>query len=513
MKIVVKVCFDKHEWTFSIPCGTGDKTIKWLGMAASQRYSNAAPNGILRRRDDFCGISERAQYQVENVILPSGKIAHPGRYINESDLKDGDSVTVRLSSSLIVNSSNGSPDRSQWSTVAFSTAEVTDGNELASFQSELDLDEASKGKVDTLDGVSAEKHSRLNKEFMKKQRSNADFMRIVLESQMIDKKKCASEVAKMWGKVDGCIPRLNESDVGRIQEILAENWDVLLEMFSDYAVEMKMRQEQFLEFTSDAEFFSAYISATQSAKIFARVCDYMKVDEVFNLEHLVVALLLVAQAKFNDTMESKPQPKTSYDALAELFNNHMVPLARRSQYKSILKIEFCSDECLSLIREMYDDLQLLFTKYAAKLRDIPTTVPIEDITEILVLADLVAEPNAYEKTQKYLRDVRCGTINGCAIFRETMESYGLELIAEEFSFPEFVEVTARAGMMRFFDPDGANSADDDSETVERNTILHCMMRGVKAAIDGSNSSEEKLTRGGRSPLPGRGGARANHGRK
>jgi hypothetical protein len=38
MKIKAIIEFDSYEREFIIPCGTGDKTFKWLAIAASQRF-------------------------------------------------------------------------------------------------------------------------------------------------------------------------------------------------------------------------------------------------------------------------------------------------------------------------------------------------------------------------------------------------------------------------------------------------------------------------------------------
>jgi hypothetical protein len=48
MKLLAHV----HGLTFTIPCGNGDQTVKWLGMVASQRYSLLAPHGRQRMRED-----------------------------------------------------------------------------------------------------------------------------------------------------------------------------------------------------------------------------------------------------------------------------------------------------------------------------------------------------------------------------------------------------------------------------------------------------------------------------
>jgi hypothetical protein len=48
MKLVAHV----HGLTFVVPCGTGEQSVKWLGLVASQRYSLVSPHGRQRMRED-----------------------------------------------------------------------------------------------------------------------------------------------------------------------------------------------------------------------------------------------------------------------------------------------------------------------------------------------------------------------------------------------------------------------------------------------------------------------------
>jgi len=484
MKLKVRVVFGGNERTFSIPCGTGNKTIKWLGIVASQRYSNAAPNGSLRRRDDFCGITENAQYQVEHVYLPDGKIAHPGIMIFDSDLKDGDEVTVRLCSRLAVHNNTGTPTKTKWALLAFSTSNI-ENPYLNSTRSELcGHDEESEGEADVLIGAA-------NKSAFALIQAKAKFMRIILQSQMINEKKLAHKVDTVWPDIARGIPRLKIDDIEPLKRVLQANWDMLQDLFEFYVEGPYMSKDKFAVFIDDAELFPAYNTTQQCAKIFARTCSYAGVDEHhFSFTCLIIALFLAAQVKYNDTLEAGADALSSHAAMDELFVFNFVPLAERHQLQSILKYAFCSDECLANLRPLNDELQVVFNRYATRTQDIPVSLSLDDLTEILYHAGLVADGSDSSKAKFLYSQVRKSTIFGTDILPVSGAS-------TEVTFPEYVEMVARAGFQQFYDADPENGGDAeasetgnsaDGASLVNSSAVSCLVAGAKAVVDKNNSA-------------------------
>ena len=54
---------DDHQW-IKISVGSGDKSFKWLGLIAAQRFTLQTPNGSLRRRE------ARGQTAANSAFMP-----------------------------------------------------------------------------------------------------------------------------------------------------------------------------------------------------------------------------------------------------------------------------------------------------------------------------------------------------------------------------------------------------------------------------------------------------------
>lgn len=88
MRVLAKV----HGLQFTIPCGDGSQSVKWLGLAVAQRYALAAPHGRCRTREDA--------HLTQGFFLPAGVFKagaslHPTNRVGEV-CKDNDTLTVQL---------------------------------------------------------------------------------------------------------------------------------------------------------------------------------------------------------------------------------------------------------------------------------------------------------------------------------------------------------------------------------------------------------------------------------
>lgn len=466
MKIKAKLVYDSHERVFFIPCGAGDKSFKWLGMVASSRYSTAAPNGHLRRREELCAISERAQYQATSIILASGESPHPNETLNEY-LREGDEVTIQLCNTLNIDGETGTPAPSMWGSMAYSTSAVN-------------INPYMSGSLDSMDSEDENADERAStREANLISKSNAEFMRIVLASQMINTKAVANVVKTKWSPVAKHIPLLTDNESVLVEQIFAANWGKLLDLFANYAPEGNMNREEFLTFMEDSDVFKVINAKALAVRIYTKTCKLLNVDHTsFDLSSLLVALLLCAQAKYNDTLVKNNKCKNSYDALNELFTLNFVPLARRLQLASVLKDDFVSDECLSKLRAFYTELQVIFDKHAAKYRDIPTTIPLNDLTELLKGCQLIDAKETH-RVKIWHDEVRNGRLTFGREADVAPEAEAEPLLTSELTFPEFIEVIARAGYVKFYNHEvGAELNDSDP------SIIDCFLKGCGQAADG-----------------------------
>ena len=184
------------------------------------------------------------------------------------------------------------------------------------------------------------------------------------------------------------------------------------------------------------------------------------------------ALLLAAQSMYVDTLiSSTSSVRAPAEAFRVLIGQKILPIAHKYRLPFLIRETFCSDDCLWRMRELYDQLFLTFEKYAVKSnRDHPTTLTIEIMAEILYDAQLqeeqVGTPKAIAKTQALLVEVKKGIIVGRSRLDASDQSaesktFPITPPAEnEFTFSEYVDASARSGIIKYGSGDRALSLQD-----------------------------------------------------
>ena len=90
MKVTVVV----NGLTFTIPCGEGEQTFKWLSLVSAQRYALMVPHGRCRTRED--AHAKMGFYVPAQVMkFQTGEVMHPGNRLADH-CRDGDSLEVML---------------------------------------------------------------------------------------------------------------------------------------------------------------------------------------------------------------------------------------------------------------------------------------------------------------------------------------------------------------------------------------------------------------------------------
>jgi hypothetical protein len=498
MKVNVRVIFEKTEMVFEIPIGMGDKSFKWLGLVACSRFAACAPNGGLRRRDPpRRGITDKATHQPVEMALSDGQIPHPSALLYDF-CRDGDEVRVHLVDSQELVHGTGVPHRTQWSELAF-------GNK-APAANEGDASPSKRGGTGGAAGVDVitEEDHVYNEQ---QQRGRAQFMRILLKSQMSNPAAISEQVQQAWKTVRKAMPRITAEGEAEIISVLKDYWDMANDIFSYFAkitrgTQGKLPQEGFYQILYEGKIFPDDILKASHVRIFARACAAAENGDIqLSLGGLVVALILVTQAKYNDTFDETNAIVGPGQGLKDIFANYLKNVAERFEMKSVLKESFMSTHFLNQLREWHDELFAVFNKYAGRSRELPSSINYVDMTMMLYDAGLTeaeetdtkGNPISFEHVtvKKLLQEVRQGTINGRAVIDEAAANKngggGIPddiIPGDEFTYPEMVEAICRHSFNRYrgTKPDEYSGITTYFDYAGDLSIADCYVKGMVSVI-------------------------------
>lgn len=468
MKIKVRATLGEYERVFEICCGTGEtKTFKWLGNAVCQRFALSAPNGSLRHRDHFRGVTESAQHTCSEIRFTDGQMPHPSCIIADF-LKDGDEVGVILVTTMPLGRETGHAKTSKWSNEAFFSNGARDARDE---DSDLNVDEFDSAALVMI-------------------KSKANFMRLVLGSQMLNKLSISQEVQTNWGMVNEAMPRLGENSI-TFKEIFERHWLPFVEVFGYFAPDGQMTLANFTTFVQETGVFTAKsTSAKQASALFARihrrVCQSTRNSVSFDLSGFVVAIILCAQLRHSDTYEFESAVETASDSVLEILDKNIVAFTNEMNFPCVTKLVFCSDAVLFGLKAYHDELFTVFEKFAQKSHTLPTSLKCDHLAECLNVVGLLdgkAEVRK-EKARALHEESRSGRIFGRGRVNPMLDppKFVDEPTPEdELIFPEFVECAARAGVLKFLKtPQGMK------ENGESMSIAECMLRGVQMVTTALN---------------------------
>jgi hypothetical protein len=125
MRIAVNIVFGDVNHQCQLPVGDGNKTFKWLGLAAAQRFSLRSPHGTMRMREGR-GITSHDSSLIPNKISTTESVFYHPSAILKDHLSEGLVVTVELISRLPVDNL-GVPQLGRWAYIAFNVSEEKQG--------------------------------------------------------------------------------------------------------------------------------------------------------------------------------------------------------------------------------------------------------------------------------------------------------------------------------------------------------------------------------------------------
>lgn len=469
MKVNVLVKCNNEQQNMLISCGRGDKTFKWLGMVASQRYAQSIPNGSLRRRDtdSMRSSSSRTQRLPESMLLPDGEYAHPSELLTDY-IEDGDTVTCILSNQLPVTKLS-SPNGTKWATMAFT----------ASADQSQNFEEKEEEKPPL--------------EELRIQKMNASFMRVVLESQMIDDKKIARALDEVWEIVPRVMPRLSVEFSSALKAICSDYFSMLQSLFAHYASVSSGRMD-LLTFTTvmeESETFFQKDTEKLSSKVYERIIS-MSGESSLDFGLFIACLVLCAQTRHNDTLDQNTALKDPCGALRPLLSQNMLFLTNKLNLPCLVRAELCAEENLSFMRQYHGEIFLTFESYAnVLLRDLPLTITTEQMAEVLFDAGLIESASNIKIAENILQDTRKGLIKGRSVYYDPDDPNDADRFPDdEYTFSEFFEGIQRAGIIYYANgdnfPSGEIEGDDMSSHQEPLSMIESMLQGLEDVVAARN---------------------------
>jgi len=504
MKVTVRVIFDKQEVLYEIPVGMGDKSFKWLGLVTCNRFSDSCPNGSLRRRDPVRrGINEKASHQPVEMALPDGQIPHPSALLYDF-LSDGDEVKVHLVDSQNLSREDGTPLDNEWTKLAFKTnssrgSAINEGN---------DGDNNASGSGGSASGADMEISDGDQRYTPQQQHGRAQFMRILMKSQMPNHTVIEDAVeGGIWKVVSKAMPKLARPLTKELKAVFVEHWDMLTEIFRYFCKISngpagRLPKDGFYKMLSEASVYPENELKDIYVRVFDRALGATDPREAtLSLGGLLVALVLCAQTKYNDTFNESNMDLDAAAGLQDILNDFYA-VAERCDMKSMLKSVFISTPALNQVREWHDELFAVFNKYAGRTKELPSSMSYKDFTDMLydgkltdpTETDTKGNPVSFEHdtAAALLASVREGSINGRPERKDdsteskSSSSSGLpdDVIPEdEFTYPEMVEGICRHSFNKF----RGTKPDDDGnydffDYVGDLTVLDSFIKGLVMAI-------------------------------
>jgi hypothetical protein len=134
-------------------------------------------------------------------------------------------------------------------------------------------------------------------------------------------------------------------------------------------------------------------------------------------------------------------------SLQTIITNNISILVQRLNLPCMLRIIFSQDVVLYKFRKFYDSMMTIFHKYACKtLHELPLSITDDQMYEILIQSNLMTTTDKKIVVRMIRDSTRSWEIVGRC---EAIEGSLYYVSPDEFTFPEFFEGVARAGVRKY----------------------------------------------------------------
>ncbi|CAM9254084.1 unnamed protein product, partial [Hapterophycus canaliculatus] len=233
MKVKMRIVYEGQEVAYEMPVGDGRMTVKWLGLAAAQRFTaTVRPRGYRRHREKPGPakiICTSAKLLPCRVYTTKSTFLHPDKPIRD-ELCDGEVVFVVLTNKMPVNHV-GRPLRERWMFIAFCVSDQTEQERTRAIDNEYRAMAKARARQEQ------EAEARAAELAAKK----GAVMRRMMVSQLYCPDKVERAFDRDWTKL--CHPVMQPIDKitedleeqSRVKEVVLANYVTLVEVFKHYA--------------------------------------------------------------------------------------------------------------------------------------------------------------------------------------------------------------------------------------------------------------------------------------
>lgn len=403
MRLQCVVCYGDARFPVDVPCGNGQKSVKWLATVATQRLTTQnAPRGCLRHRDTRSILPSSHRLLPSQVTTEDQSFYHPEAQLSDCFV-DGQEVFVVVEPKLSCDET-GEPVRSRWSIIANTHSELRQPQRAAALEEEYRL------RDQMLRRREVEEEERK----LSDNRTKATLMRELIRHQLVSASQLDDGMRQEWehmnrrGLMDTWIRAERERE--KVFAKFRDNYVALLELFRFYSASTTgssdahlMEFVEFCAFCRDIDVFGGnndLINHTTLAGAFAE-CAGIDVSDVkyahFELGDFLASLVwlaLTTKGGFGSTKKPATKTVTSKEAidsarrtlmrtrdlsqlgsafsaaqaLQQLFDDNVAHAFKTHQSQligPITKQKLATDEILAILYVHRVELETVFKTYLA----------------------------------------------------------------------------------------------------------------------------------------------------
>ena len=473
MKLSVTCVYGSKEKKFNVPVGDGTCTFKWLGLAASTRFTTS-PHGSLRNREQTNAPKPHNTQLMPNTIYTDESVFYHPDALLKDHLKDRQEVTIELIEKVSVND-RGTPQLAKWAFIAFNVSEQQSEARERALKEQMDeIEEARKAaEEDELQRRLQEARKKINE------------LRVVMKPQFHNEADVVDQMKDEWNRMttgnvlENIVPDYQMQN--KIRKFFTTNLFALGDMFKHAAAigaDAGVCTMSFMEFNNFMKECEALknMQTDHVQKLFtsSKITDEDSNNE-FHQHDFFISLVNVAVHKYitsgrgrsNSVAAARGGKRAAklnpVEALTKLFEDHLRPYIEANLAGTSIKSAIASDEVLLIFKEKEEELSKVFSIYGDRFADTSEVQSGENSMNIQEFGNCIKDAKLLERTTaktndeltlKEVRQAFSGSQHDSAVGEEekkavaegTRSSHQKQMI-----YPEFLEAIARIGTAKWDD--------------------------------------------------------------